>query len=230
MINYSSSAERSSWPAPVNADAQATRRRVLESASRLFSAHGTGGTTVREVARGAGVSLGMVHHYFGTKDALYQACLDDLLEELGGLQAALYEALDRPSGTVDSVIEPVVRAGFAFARDRRPAVRLLMRSIMDTGENEASWMTRSILPFLETMSSAFGSDPDRSPDAARLAAQSVVNLVVRYALTTDRELALVAGSHTDQATDPTDAQIQEAVRRVEDHLVDAARALLTPPA
>jgi AcrR family transcriptional regulator len=49
---------------------------VLEAARGAFAARGYAGTSVRAVARDAGVDPSLVHHYFGSKDDLFLAALD----------------------------------------------------------------------------------------------------------------------------------------------------------
>ena len=70
---------------PANANAEATRARILDAALRLFADVGRGQTSVRDIARAADVSLGMVNHYFGSKDELYEACVENMLEEISSL-------------------------------------------------------------------------------------------------------------------------------------------------
>ncbi len=69
---------------PVSPDAprgeQEVRAALVASASRLFAARGPANVSVREVAVDAGVNHGLVHHYFGSKDGLLRAVLDDLAE------------------------------------------------------------------------------------------------------------------------------------------------------
>lgn len=48
----------------------ATRRHVLEAALTLFRKHGYEGTTMRAIAKHAGLSLGAAYHYFDSKDAI----------------------------------------------------------------------------------------------------------------------------------------------------------------
>jgi TetR/AcrR family transcriptional regulator, regulator of cefoperazone and chloramphenicol sensitivity len=50
------------------------RARIRDAALRLFAERGTGGATVRDIARAAGVSAGLLRHHFGSKDALRDAC------------------------------------------------------------------------------------------------------------------------------------------------------------
>ena len=57
---------------------EAVRAALIEAASDLFAERGPARVSVREVAASAGVNHGLVHHYFGSKDALLRAVLDDL--------------------------------------------------------------------------------------------------------------------------------------------------------
>jgi AcrR family transcriptional regulator len=50
-----------------------TRRDILDSARTLFAEHGYDRTTIRAVARKAGVDPALIHHYFGTKADLFTA-------------------------------------------------------------------------------------------------------------------------------------------------------------
>ena len=52
------------------------RRLIIESAARLFSHHGFGGTTTREIARAVGVSEATVFKHFATKEQLYAAIIE----------------------------------------------------------------------------------------------------------------------------------------------------------
>src|SRR5262245_59972299 len=100
---------------PVNADGEKTRRRILERAVALFSEKGADGVSIRELAAASGVSLAMVHHYFGDKDGLYAACIDEMYAELAGLRAELEKAL-AAGGDTEALIDRAMRAGFRFAR------------------------------------------------------------------------------------------------------------------
>jgi AcrR family transcriptional regulator len=49
-----------------------TEARILEAAARLFVESGYERTTIRGIARAAGVDAGLVMHYFGSKQELFQ--------------------------------------------------------------------------------------------------------------------------------------------------------------
>jgi AcrR family transcriptional regulator len=59
------------------------RARIRDAALRLFAERGIEGATIRDIARAAGVSGGLIRHHFGSKEALRDACdayaLDRLL-------------------------------------------------------------------------------------------------------------------------------------------------------
>lgn len=67
---------------------EATRRRVIEAARELFDAHGYQGTTIREIARHAGVAVGSVFTTFASKGEILSEVMQARLEPL-------YAELDR---------------------------------------------------------------------------------------------------------------------------------------
>ena len=67
--------------APRSAKATQTRGAIAEAAMRLFRRDGYDGTTMRAVAREAGVSVGNAYYYFSSKEHLIQAFYDRLQDE-----------------------------------------------------------------------------------------------------------------------------------------------------
>ncbi|MFF3750683.1 TetR family transcriptional regulator [Streptomyces sp. NPDC002018] len=52
------------------------RQRILEAARAEFAARGYDKTSIRGVAKAAGVDPALVHHYFGTKDEVFAAAVE----------------------------------------------------------------------------------------------------------------------------------------------------------
>jgi AcrR family transcriptional regulator len=52
-----------------------TRDAIVESARAQFADHGYRGATIRGIAAAAGVDPALVHHYYGTKEALFAAAM-----------------------------------------------------------------------------------------------------------------------------------------------------------
>ncbi len=180
-----------------------------------FSGAGAGGTSIRDIARAAGVSLATVHHYFGSKDGLYQACVDAMYVELDALRTQL-EPLLLSGGDLKSMLDRIVRATYRFARSHRAAIRLILRDVLDTGQVRADRRARHVLPFLSQGAAVLSMMLNRPAAQLRLELQTLNHVVVRYALTVDAELMLVAGVATET----------EAVQAVEDHLVSMAQRML----
>ncbi len=65
--------------------------------------------TVGQIAKRAGMSTALAHHYFGAKDQIFLAAMRHILTEYG---AAVRAALARAQGP-RARIEAIVRAGFA---------------------------------------------------------------------------------------------------------------------
>ena len=53
------------------------KQRLIEAGKVLFAEHGFSGASVRDICAAADVGRNMIHHYFGSKDGLYSAVLDE---------------------------------------------------------------------------------------------------------------------------------------------------------
>jgi AcrR family transcriptional regulator len=98
------------------------RRRVLAAANRCFGRFGFRKTSVEMIALEAGVSKALVFAFFGHKDALYDAVIEQTLTTWTGFaehQAARFQ--DQPELELASMF----RGSFEFA-DHSPMLRVLM--------------------------------------------------------------------------------------------------------
>lgn len=58
-------------------DPERTKRRILASATREFARYGLGGARVDRIAQRAGANKRMLYYYFGDKEGLFLAALED---------------------------------------------------------------------------------------------------------------------------------------------------------
>ena len=72
-----------------------TRERILEAARQRLVEEGYARLSTRQIAAEAGVNHALIHYYFGTKDQLVIAVLDEANRRLLARQTAMY---DTPGG------------------------------------------------------------------------------------------------------------------------------------
>ena len=97
---------------------QKTQEALLDAAEELFSEQGADATSVADVARRAGCSVGAVYHHFRDKKALLYALFDRMSEHKS---ATAREALDpqRWSGaSVADILHAYLEFSLASARER----------------------------------------------------------------------------------------------------------------
>lgn len=153
-----------------------TREAILAAAKHAFGTAGYAATSLRGVARAAGVDPALVTHFFGSKDGLFEAAL-----ELPFDPAVLVAAMLEPG--VEGLGERVV-ATFVGVWDASPGqgpLLAMLRSAVSSPDAAARMrelLLRVVL--LPVAVGAGGSDPDRR--AALLASQVVGLAVTRYVL------------------------------------------------
>jgi AcrR family transcriptional regulator len=91
---------------PLRADAARNRARVLEVAYDTFAAEGLS-VPIDEIARRAGVGAGTVYRHFPTKEALFQAVIQDRMRRLVDDGYALLQS-DGPGEALFSFLRSMV--------------------------------------------------------------------------------------------------------------------------
>lgn len=75
--------------AVVKRDPAGMQRRILNAARTEFATHGFGGARVERISHRAGTVDRMLYYYFGSKDGLFRAVLEDSYEQLGAAEQKL---------------------------------------------------------------------------------------------------------------------------------------------
>jgi AcrR family transcriptional regulator len=88
--------------APERADARANRQRILEAALAVLSERGAAGE-VKDIAERAGVGVGTIYRNFATKDDLYRAIVDDLIQRFYGVRDEALE-IDDPENAITAYV------------------------------------------------------------------------------------------------------------------------------
>ncbi|WP_369248281.1 TetR family transcriptional regulator [Streptomyces sp. R41] len=155
----------------------ATRDRILEAAREEFSERGYEKTSVRGIAKAAGVDSALVHHYFGTKEQVFEAAIE----------VAFAPALDAPAaveeGPLDGVGERLTR--FIFGVWENPATRTPLLAIVRSAVNNetaAAVFRRLIATQLLRRIAGQLDLPDAELRAELAAAQLVGIAMLRYVI------------------------------------------------
>jgi AcrR family transcriptional regulator len=126
---------------------EGVRERILAAARAELASHGLGASSVRTIARAAGVTPAMINYYFGGKRALYDSVVD---EAQARLHARLAEALAcGPSAP------RLAAAYFDFLAEDRQLQRLLLREVLDGNGERFPELVR---PLRELLVTHFGAD------------------------------------------------------------------------
>ncbi len=87
-----------------NIPARPARDRLIDSAARLFAQKRFGGVSVREICKEAGTGVNMIHHYFGNKDGLLEAIVQQFDTRVYAVPLRL---LASPSTSKDDLVSRI---------------------------------------------------------------------------------------------------------------------------
>ena len=76
----------------------------LRAATRIFAKHGFSGGRVDQISKAAKSHDRMIYYYFGSKEGLYIAVLEDLYRRFNDAEAALKFNVDKPEEALVAVI------------------------------------------------------------------------------------------------------------------------------
>lgn len=113
------------------------RARILAAAAKLFAAHGYDGTSLRAVAREGGVSQPLIHHHFGSKEALWNQVQSDVVESFGSAQRAQFDLGEGSEAFLDRGLHALRR----WYEERPERIRLGLWA--QVREETATWRAQT---------------------------------------------------------------------------------------
>ncbi|MEM1352212.1 MAG: transcriptional regulator BetI [Pseudomonadota bacterium] len=112
------------------------RREALVAATIAeIGAHRTLDVTVSQIARRAGMSSGLAHHYFGGKDQIFQAAMRTILRDFGAEVCRSLRAARTSRARLDAIIDASF-APICFAPDTISAWMTLYASAPSTPDTK----------------------------------------------------------------------------------------------
>lgn len=211
-----------------NERSEATRRRLIDAGTQLFSTYGYEATTTRALADAAGANLAAIPYHFGGKDGLYkavaQAIVEDLDRKMGGFLADVQKEIDAgitsPAQAM-ALVEKLV-ADFAeivlVSPDAESWMSFIMREQMDPTEVFAilyeSPICRMRGIFRTLLSHVSGLEPENP--RLRLVSMELLGLIYVFR---------VARASTLREMD-WDSINGDAFKQIRNTVLESARAIL----
>ena len=84
--------------------AQDTRDSILRAATKIFAKHGFSGGRIDEISKAAKSYDRMIYYYFGSKEDLFIAVLEDMYRKFNEAETALELSSDQPEESLKAVI------------------------------------------------------------------------------------------------------------------------------
>jgi AcrR family transcriptional regulator len=122
-----------SAPRQLGATAQATHDAILRAATKMFAQHGFAGASVEKISKAARSFDRMIYYYFGSKEGLFVAVLEDMYRRMDEAEAAIEFELSQPREALLEVIRFVHR----YYRRRPDFVTLINTENLHHGEHIA---------------------------------------------------------------------------------------------
>jgi AcrR family transcriptional regulator len=203
----SSMTQQQDAPGKRAAQGRATRGQLIEVATRLFAEHGYEGTSIEAVLSAAGVSRGALYHHFRGKEALFEAVVAAVSDQVTAELAATVEGSTDPvdamrtaalawiSLAADPVIQRVVLvdAPSVLGWDRwramddgrtLGALRAMLQAVSDSGRLPAELVgpfSHMILAALDEIVLVVARSPDSTAAVAegRMAVEELLRRLLR---------------------------------------------------
>ena len=136
------------------------REEILQASLHLFATKGFHGTSMRDIARSADITEGLIYHYFENKRDLFRAIIDEysflpLLRTL----PQLAEQLD-----LRALLIVLARGFFDVLHQNTELARLLLQEVQMFPEEKEAFFTDAVGESIQELSQVLG---DRMNDRAR---------------------------------------------------------------
>jgi TetR/AcrR family transcriptional regulator len=166
-------------PAGPPSRSKGTRAAILAAAGRIFAKSGLAGARTDAIAAAAGVNKAMLYYYFGSKEGLYEAVVEDHFCEFN--RRAL-EVLGAP-GSARAVLLRYVSLHLDFVAARHQSAPLFQQLAMTRG----NFLERLIHRYFAARGQALGKLIERGMRSGEFrrvdrfhATMSIVSLIVFY--------------------------------------------------
>jgi len=153
---------------PDEKKSDATRRHVLDRALGLFRARGVEATTMRDIAKAAGLSLGAAYYYFPSKEALVFAYYEQN-------QAVMEKLAAAATGTLREKLGVLLHGKLRSIHDQRHMLGTIVQRLIDPGDPVSAFsaQTRAVRARAVAIFEQPLRDEGMAPQLARVGAYAL---------------------------------------------------------
>jgi len=122
-------------------DPEATRTALVEAAEEIFLQKGFGNTSLSEIAKRAGITKSLIHHYFGSKEGLWREVKTRRFMHYAQRQMEMLQQA-QPSA---ELLKASVAFYFDFLRRNPQIVRVLAWMFLEQDQKECMDIDRELI-------------------------------------------------------------------------------------
>ena len=113
-------------------DPDLTRERILDAAYKLFVSKGFAAVSMRDLAAQSGVTKSLIHHHFGSKEALWELVKERAIAAYAEGQVAELQAAEEPG---PELLRDAIFRYFRFLEDNPEVARLFAWTHLDEDQS-----------------------------------------------------------------------------------------------
>ena len=189
------------------AKAEATRQRALDAALELFSQQGFRATTIRQIAKTAGLSVGNVYYHFSSKEAIFEHLLQDFKRRIFDVDSPfsrIFEPLDFPGD-----LEILAEACDELVSENIPYLLLIYVDVVEfQGEHIRNFYLDTAARYRDRYAEADPVDPEQVDPS--FAMTFAVRWLVYYSIV---EKCFGVGEHMGITTKKAHAELFKLIRK-----------------
>jgi len=175
---------------PEGSKSERTKLRIQQAAAKLFASRSFETVSTRAIAKEAGVDAALIHHYFGSKEGLFQAVLN------AAIRPEQLEALVVAKSPEDWGRQLVRAADKVWTSPAAPALKAVVRRVLVGHEGMLrEFVTRSLLN--RFLSHIKGPEPERRLRASLIGSQMSGLVIARHIISIEP----LASLSTDEVAD-----------------------------
>ncbi len=187
------------------------KERILQHALQIFSQRGFDGFTTRELSSKAKVNIAAINYYFGHKQGLYDAVVDEVyarLKERGEqafaaevapmLFASAAESGGAPGKLNAEQLRSIVTLAYRITRSESVGVRILVRQVLDAGHLSAHTEKEHFIPAAEMATNVVSKTLGLSVERARANNVAFAFLLSRYVVQDENSLMTSFAANTPE--------------------------------